>query len=124
MGRCLLLTVLVAFIQHGCDAGCMHTGTTLHLTELNWDEEVVQGMMLLHIVEFSSPWCIWSGTHSCDDMTEAWKVLGQDFDGHDFIQIGALTGDARVAEVAWKQSEVGERGDCGRLLADTHTTGS
>lgn len=86
----------------------MHTGTTLHLTELNWEEEVVMNDKLLHIVEFSSPWCIYSGTHSCDDMTEAWKELGKEYDGHPDILIGAvavcnaISAEPRADEVlAW-----------------------
>jgi len=83
------LVVLFAVFR-GCNSGCMHTGTTLHLTELNWDDEVVKSNKLLHVIEFSSPWCIWSGTHSCDDMTEAWKELGKEYDGHPDILIAEV----------------------------------
>ena len=96
----------------GCFAGCMRTGTTLHLTELNWKEEVEYSGKLLHVVEFSSPWCRcsrphahrcspsdtaastshlfrrWSGTHSCDDMAEAWEILGEEYNNSALVQIG------------------------------------
>jgi len=82
--------VVLFGLLHGGNSGCMHTGTTLHLTELNWDDEVVKSDKLLHVIEFSSPWCIWSGTHSCDDMTEAWKELGKDYDGDPDILIAEV----------------------------------
>lgn len=85
----LRLTLLV-LLAAGCDGGCMHTGTTAHLTELNWNEEVELGSHLIAFVEFSSPWCIYSGTHSCDDMTQAWIELGEEYKDHPDILIGEV----------------------------------
>jgi len=71
-------------------AGCMHTGKTLHLTELNWKEEVEYSGKLLHVIEFSSPWCRWSGTHTCDDMEEAWEILGEEYNNSAQVQIAEV----------------------------------
>jgi len=72
-------------------AGCEHTNVSLHLTELNWVEEVENNDKLITYVEFSAPWCRWSGTHSCDDMAAAWEELANKYGPtHEDVLIGEV----------------------------------
>ena len=75
--------------------GCQQIGTSLHLTEDNFADEVLKSDALVTFVEFSSPWCIWAipdqnGHGDCAAMRQSWDELEEKWGNHTQVHIGEV----------------------------------